>query len=122
MIASRLALSFKDGTAAVAIGVPRNTTAKPATEVNSAQVNISQKFALLTILEVGTSSNGTVVFLTFAPVFGTGATKAEQLIADNDSAKFVIKVENNGKTVIEEDNTCDMANIYLDLARKIINE
>ncbi|MBQ3226644.1 MAG: S-layer homology domain-containing protein [Clostridia bacterium] len=31
--------------------------------------------------------------------FGTGATKAEAMIAENDSAKFVIKVENNGKTV-----------------------
>ena len=36
--------------------------------------------------------------------------------------KVVQLSENNGKTVIEEDHTCDMANIYLDLAKKIINE
>lgn len=29
--------------------------------------------------------------------------------------------ENNGKTVIEEDNSCKMADIYLGLAKKIIN-
>ena len=36
--------------------------------------------------------------------------------------KVVQLSENNGKTVIEEDSKCEMASIYLDLARKIINE
>ena len=36
--------------------------------------------------------------------------------------KVVQISENNGKTVIQENNTCHMANIYIDLAKKIINE
>ena len=36
--------------------------------------------------------------------------------------KVVQISENNGKTVIEENDTCEMANIYIDLAKKIINE
>ena len=36
--------------------------------------------------------------------------------------KVVQISENNGKTVIEQNDTCEMANIYLDLAKKIINE
>ena len=28
--------------------------------------------------------------------------------------------ENDGKTVIEKDKNCDMANVYLDLAKKVI--
>ena len=35
--------------------------------------------------------------------------------------KVVQTAENNGKTVIEEDNSCQMADIYLELAKKIIN-
>ena len=35
--------------------------------------------------------------------------------------KVVQTAENNGKTVIEEDNSCQMDNIYLELAKKIIN-
>lgn len=35
--------------------------------------------------------------------------------------KIVQTAENNGNTVIEQDNSCQMANVYLELAKKIVN-
>ena len=49
-----------------------------------------------------------------------GLTKTSFL--ESNCFDILDKEENNGKTVIEENDTCEMANIYIDLAKKIINE